>query len=129
MRHALDVKKAVGGWLKNNKTKSKFCSNSTCTERRTIDRRAENNSALTTRYCNIQVAQRCLSFVHNTLGELRILEIQRPEGAVECWAFLCALEVLHSCQTLNVNIDNGQQLDLCSLYTASLWALARDKVN
>lgn len=76
-----------------------------------------------------EVAQRCLSFVHNTLGELRILEIQRPEGAVECWAFLCALEVLQSCQASNVNIDNGQQLDLCSLHTASLWALARDKLG
>ncbi|XP_048512341.1 trafficking protein particle complex subunit 10 isoform X2 [Athalia rosae] len=76
-----------------------------------------------------EVAQRCLSFVHNTLGELRILEIQRPEGAVECWAFLCALEVLQSCQGSSTNLDNGQQLDLCSLHTASLWALARDKLG
>ena len=63
------------------------------------------------------------------MNELRILEIQRPEGSVECWAFLCALEVLQACQTSTMNTDNTQMLDLCSLHTASLWALARDKVN
>ncbi|EZA55391.1 Trafficking protein particle complex subunit [Ooceraea biroi] len=76
-----------------------------------------------------EVAQRCLSFVHNTLSELRILEVQRPEGSVECWSFLCALEVLQACQLSTYNIDNNQQLDLCSLHTASLWALARDKLG
>ncbi|XP_053994215.1 trafficking protein particle complex subunit 10 [Hylaeus volcanicus] len=76
-----------------------------------------------------EVAQRCLSFVHNTLSELRILEVQRPEGSIECWSFLCALEVLQACQLSCYNIDNNQQLDLCSLHTASLWALARDKLG
>nr|XP_033340136.1 trafficking protein particle complex subunit 10 [Megalopta genalis] len=76
-----------------------------------------------------EVAQRCLSFVHNTLSELRILEVQRPEGSIECWSFLCALEVLQACQLSTYNIDNNQQLDLCSLHTASLWALARDKLG
>ncbi|XP_014219385.1 trafficking protein particle complex subunit 10 isoform X2 [Copidosoma floridanum] len=76
-----------------------------------------------------EIAQRCLSFVHDTINELRILEIQRPEGSVECWAFLCALEVLKACQSSNVTIDNSQLLDLCSLHTATLWALARDKLE
>ncbi|XP_076298167.1 SIDL trafficking protein particle complex subunit 10 isoform X1 [Lasioglossum baleicum] len=76
-----------------------------------------------------EVAERCLSFVHNTLGELRILEVQRPEGSIECWSFLCALEVLQACQLSIYNTDNNQQLDLCSLHTASLWALARDKLG
>ncbi|XP_024942928.1 trafficking protein particle complex subunit 10 isoform X2 [Cephus cinctus] len=77
-----------------------------------------------------EVAQRCLSFVYNTLSELRMLEVQRPEGAVECWAFLCALEVIQACQLSNLNTENGQeQLDLCSLHTASLWALANDKLG
>ncbi|KZC10834.1 Trafficking protein particle complex subunit 10 [Dufourea novaeangliae] len=76
-----------------------------------------------------EVAQRCLSFVHNTLSELRILEVQRPEGSIECWSFLCALEVLQACQLSSYNIDNNEQLDLCSLHTASLWALARDKLG
>ncbi|KAJ8679613.1 hypothetical protein QAD02_015400 [Eretmocerus hayati] len=76
-----------------------------------------------------EVAQRCLSFVHDTMNELRILDIQRPEGSIECWAFLCALEVLHACQSSTSNLDNSQQLHLCSLHTASLWALARDKLE
>ncbi|CAB0028461.1 unnamed protein product [Trichogramma brassicae] len=72
-----------------------------------------------------EVAQRCLTFVHDTINELRILEIQKPEGSIECWAFLCALEVLNACQA---SIDSSQ-MDLCSLHTASLWALARDKLE
>ncbi|CAK9800247.1 Trafficking protein particle complex subunit 10 [Anthophora plagiata] len=76
-----------------------------------------------------EVAERCSSFIHNTLNELRILEIQRPEGSIECWTFLCALEVLQACELSSYNIDNNQQLDLCSLHTASLWALARDKLK
>ena len=71
-----------------------------------------------------EVAQRCLSFVNDTVNELRILEIQRPEGSIECWAFLCALEVLHACEPLKSTTDN----QLLDLHTASLWALARDKV-
>ncbi|XP_043280615.1 trafficking protein particle complex subunit 10 [Venturia canescens] len=76
-----------------------------------------------------EVAQRCLSFVYNTLSELKILEVQRPEGAVECWAFLCALEVLQACQLSAAKTNNGQQLDLCSLHTAGLWALATHKLG
>ncbi|XP_011300007.1 trafficking protein particle complex subunit 10 isoform X2 [Fopius arisanus] len=76
-----------------------------------------------------EAAQRCLSFVYNTLSELKILEVQRPRGSVECWAFLCALEVLQTCQSRVSNGDNGQQVDLCSLHTAGLWALASDKLG
>ncbi|XP_051165899.1 trafficking protein particle complex subunit 10 [Leptopilina boulardi] len=76
-----------------------------------------------------EIAQRCLSFIHNTLSELQILEIQKPEGAVECWAFLCALEVLHACQLSMANSENNQQVDRCSVHTASLWAVAKDKLE
>ncbi|XP_063995803.1 trafficking protein particle complex subunit 10 [Diachasmimorpha longicaudata] len=76
-----------------------------------------------------EAAQRCLSFVYNTLSELKILEVQRPKGSVECWAFLSALEVLQICQSRISSSDNGQQLDLCSLHTAGLWALASDKLG
>ncbi|XP_015111919.1 trafficking protein particle complex subunit 10 [Diachasma alloeum] len=76
-----------------------------------------------------EAAQRCLSFVYNTLSELKILEVQRPKGSVECWAFLSALEVLQTCQSRISSSDNGQQLDLCSLHTAGLWALASDKLG
>ena len=73
-----------------------------------------------------EVAQRCLSFVHDTFNELRILEIQKPDGSVECWAFLCALEVLHACELITPSVESKHLLDL---HTATLWALARNKVN
>lgn len=77
-----------------------------------------------------EAAQRCLSFVYNTISELKILEVQRPKGSVECWAFLCALEVLQTCQSrLGSSRNDNQQLDLCSLHTAGLWALASDKLG
>lgn len=72
----------------------------------------------------VQVAQRCLPFLHNCINELKILEISSPPGAVACWIFLCCLEVLHTCEKFN---DTGQ-VEAYSLYTAGLWAYARDKV-
>lgn len=76
-----------------------------------------------------EVAQRCLAFVYNTLSELRILEITKPIGSIECWSFLCALEILQTCQSRISSTDNGQQLDLCSQHTAGLWALTSDKLG
>jgi hypothetical protein len=72
-----------------------------------------------------QIAQRSLPFLHNCIKELEILEISAPAGAVACWVFLCCLEVLHTCERFN---DSGQ-VEAYSLYTASLWAYARDKVG
>jgi hypothetical protein len=54
-----------------------------------------------------------------------ILEIPAPPGAVACWVFLCCLEVLHTCERFS---DSGQ-VEAYSLYTASLWAYAQDKVR
>lgn len=71
-----------------------------------------------------EVAQRCLPFLHNCINELKILEISSPPGAVACWIFLCCLEVLHTCEKFN---DSGQ-VEAYSLYTAGLWAYARDKL-
>ncbi|KAK0168748.1 hypothetical protein PV327_002518 [Microctonus hyperodae] len=76
-----------------------------------------------------EVAQRCLSFVYNTLSELKILEVLRPKGSIECWAVLCALEVLNICQMKISNNDNGYQLDLCAVHAAGLWALASHKLG
>lgn len=67
--------------------------------------------------------------MYNTLSELRILEVSRPNGSVECWSVLCALEILHICQSSLIASDHSQYLDLCSLYTAGLWALASEKVR
>ncbi|XP_069695323.1 trafficking protein particle complex subunit 10 isoform X2 [Periplaneta americana] len=72
-----------------------------------------------------EIAQRSLPFLHNCIKELEILEISAPSGAVACWVFLCCLEVLHTCERFN---DSGQ-VEAYSLYTASLWAYARDKLR
>nr|CAD7573679.1 unnamed protein product [Timema californicum] len=72
-----------------------------------------------------ELAQRCLPFLHNCVKELEILEVAAPPGAVACWLFLCSLEVLHTCGTF----QEGRHVEACSLYTAGLWAYARDKVQ
>lgn len=72
-----------------------------------------------------EIAQRSLPFLHNCVQELDILELSAPPGAVACWVFLCCLEVLHTCERFN---DSGQ-VEAYSLYTASLWAYARDKLR
>ncbi|XP_075227904.1 SIDL trafficking protein particle complex subunit 10 [Lycorma delicatula] len=72
-----------------------------------------------------EVAQRTLQFLHNCINELNILEVQRPPGAVACWVFLCCREVLQTCEKYN---DSGQ-VEAYSLYTAALWAYARDKLG
>nr|CAD7265179.1 unnamed protein product [Timema shepardi] len=72
-----------------------------------------------------ELAQRCLPFLHNCVKELEILEVAAPPGAVACWLFLCSLEVLHTCGTF----QEGRHVEACSLYTAGLWAYARDKLH
>ena len=47
---------------------------------------------------SLQVAKRCLSFLHNVIQELEILEVAcTPDGSVACWVFLSILEVKPSC--------------------------------
>ena len=43
-----------------------------------------------------QVSKRCLNFLHNTLQELNIMEMECTEGSKEIWVCLCALEVLNN---------------------------------
>ncbi|XP_054922379.1 trafficking protein particle complex subunit 10 isoform X1 [Dermacentor andersoni] len=45
-----------------------------------------------------EMASRTLSFLHNTVHELAILEVTTPPGAVACWVFTSCLEVLSACE-------------------------------
>lgn len=72
-----------------------------------------------------EMAQRALSFLHNCVNELNILEVSAPEGAVACWIFLVCLEVLQTCEHYN----DSAQVEAYSLYTAGLWSYARDKLK
>ncbi len=41
-----------------------------------------------------QMANRSLSFLHNCIQEVEILEVSYPSGAVSCWILLSCLEVI-----------------------------------
>ena len=42
------------------------------------------------------MAKRSLSFLHNCVQEVSILEVSYPPGAVSCWILLSCLEVHYS---------------------------------
>ncbi|XP_044735186.1 trafficking protein particle complex subunit 10 isoform X2 [Chrysoperla carnea] len=72
-----------------------------------------------------EVAQRCLPFLHTTVREIDMLDVTIPTGALPCWLFLACLEVLHTCEKYN----DSEQVKAYSLYTADLWAYAREKLQ
>ena len=71
------------------------------------------------------MAKRSLSFLHNCVQEIAILEISYPEGAIACWVFLSCLEILLACEKSS---DAANRIQLYCLYTASLWEYAREKL-
>ena len=78
-------------------------------------------------YLFIQVARRCLSFLHNGVQELSILDINCPQGSVACWVLLSALEVLQTCRDFSQNSTSTQVQQYC-FYTAELWSYCREKM-
>lgn len=72
-----------------------------------------------------EVSQRMLPFIHSTLNELKILELNCPEGSIPCWIFLCCLEVVQMCQKYAETVH----VDACSYYTASLLEECSDKLH
>ena len=76
---------------------------------------------------SFKVARRCLSFLHNGLQELSILDINCPQGSVACWVLLSALEVLQTCRDFSQNSTSTQVQQYC-FYTAELWSYCREKM-
>ena len=74
-----------------------------------------------------QVARRCLSFLHNGVQEMTILDINCPKGSVACWVLLSALEVLQTCKDFSQNSTSTQVQQYC-FYTAELWSYCREKM-
>lgn len=70
-----------------------------------------------------EVAQRTLPFLYNTVGELRILEVEMCPGSLASWVILSCLEVLQTCE----RFSDSMQMESYSLYTASLWEYTRQK--
>lgn len=69
-----------------------------------------------------EVASRALTFLQNTVGELKILEVSVAPGGVACWGVLSCLEVTDVLNQYHTD-------DAHSLHTAPLWAYARDKLQ
>lgn len=71
-----------------------------------------------------EIAERLLPFLFSTLRELDALKIEMIDGALACWEFVCALEVLDVCETA-IEADNSSNI---FKYTAPIWNLAKDKL-
>lgn len=71
-----------------------------------------------------EIAERLLPFLFSTLRELEALKIEMIDGSIACWEFVCALEVLHVCETA---IEANNSGDIFK-YTAPIWNLSKDKL-
>lgn len=69
------------------------------------------------------IAKRLLPFLFSTIREIDTLKVDMPKGALSCWQFICAMEVLKICEAA----DTGES-DECFQYTADIWNLAKDKL-
>ena len=68
-----------------------------------------------------EVGTRAITFLHNTVPELEILEVKEEvAGCLDCWVLLACLEI--------VNICSGSTEDTAGPQTAGLWSLAREKL-
>ncbi|XP_055546416.1 trafficking protein particle complex subunit 10 [Wyeomyia smithii] len=71
-----------------------------------------------------EIAERLLPFLFSTLREIEALKLETPEGALDCWEFVCALEVLYLCD----KVQESKDIYKCSQYSAPIWNLAKDKL-
>lgn len=71
-----------------------------------------------------EIAKRLLPFLFSTIREIDALKVDMPKGALSCWQFICALEVLRICDEM---AELGEVND-CFQYCADIWNLAKDKL-
>lgn len=71
-----------------------------------------------------EIAERLLPFLFSTLRELEALRIEIIDGALACWEFVCALEVLDVCEAA---IETKNTTNIFK-YSAPIWNLAKDKL-
>ncbi|KRG01677.1 trafficking protein particle complex subunit 10 isoform X1 [Drosophila mojavensis] len=70
-----------------------------------------------------EIAKRLLGFLFSTLREVEFIKLDCQEGALSCWEFVCALEVLQLCeQAMEPNEVT------CFQHCAPIWNLAKDKL-
>ncbi|XP_055852536.1 trafficking protein particle complex subunit 10 [Episyrphus balteatus] len=70
-----------------------------------------------------EIAERLLNFLFSTLREIEVIKVDCQEGALQCWEFVCAREVLQIC-------DQAMEPDevICFQHCAPIWNLAKDKL-
>lgn len=71
-----------------------------------------------------EVAERLLPFLFSTLHEMNALKVELIDGAISCWEFICALEVLDVCE---VAIESKNPSNIFT-HSAAIWNLAKDKL-
>lgn len=68
------------------------------------------------------IAERLLPFLFSTTRELELLKIEMTEGALACWEFVCALEVLDICERA---VETNNVTEIFN-HSAPIWNLAKD---
>lgn len=71
-----------------------------------------------------EIAKRLLPFLFSTIREMETLKVDMPTGALACWQFICALEVLKICDEIAETGDSHE----CFQFCADIWNLAKDKL-
>ncbi|VDI40600.1 trafficking protein particle complex subunit 10 [Mytilus galloprovincialis] len=71
-----------------------------------------------------EVSRRAMEFLYNTVLEVIKLKISVIPGALDCWSFVSALEVLQTCE----KYEDLYNPELFYLYRATLWDHARKKL-
>ncbi|XP_053659885.1 trafficking protein particle complex subunit 10 [Anopheles marshallii] len=71
-----------------------------------------------------EIAERLLPFLFSTLREIDALKLDTPQGALACWEFICALEVLNLCD----KVQESKDIYKCSQFSAPIWNLAKEKL-
>lgn len=71
-----------------------------------------------------EIAERLMPFLYATEKEIEILSVELPEGALACWEFVCAMEILNLCDT----VQESKDIYKCSQHSAAIWNLAKDKL-
>ncbi|XP_067614084.1 trafficking protein particle complex subunit 10 [Eurosta solidaginis] len=70
-----------------------------------------------------EIAKRLLNFLFSTLREIEFVKLDTQEGALSCWEFVCALEVLQTCE---MAMEPNELV--CFQHCAPIWNLAKDKL-
>ncbi|CAB3369283.1 Hypothetical predicted protein [Cloeon dipterum] len=70
-----------------------------------------------------QIAERCLPLLQICSNELRILEVDFPEGAASCWAVQVSLQVLHVCRKYPDQVHSLPAATLCDYACQKLFQL------